>query len=128
MHRICAEETAPAPLGIMATDGTVVSGRLQSILRENGIKPVLPRDQASVMRLIYGVKQGKPLDIDAFHAETLALAAQGAENILLACTELSVYTETDIYNGASPPLYDALDLLARRCIKAVGGNVIDQRP
>jgi aspartate racemase len=117
MHRICAEEAGPGPLGVLATDGTIKSGRLLDILRGHGIEPVLPKSQEAVMRLIYDVKAGKPLDAETFRAQALSL---GTEKILLACTELSVYRETGHI--------DASELLARRCIKAVGGTVIDQCP
>jgi aspartate racemase len=119
MHRICAEKAGAGTLGVMATDGTLKSGRLQAILREHGITPVLPEN--SVMRLIYGIKAGKPLEPDAFAAEVRSLETRGAEKILLACTELSIYKGT-------MPYLDASELLARRCIQAVGGTMIDQCP
>jgi aspartate racemase len=128
MHRIIADGVRTvSPLGVMATEGTVVSGRLRSVLLENGIVPVLPEDQAQVTRLIYSVKAGYPPDHGSFRAQVLSLAEKGAEKILLACTELSVYMDPGA-NNDMPPLCDASELFARRCIMAVGGKVIDQCP
>jgi aspartate racemase len=122
MHRICAAAIKPgAALGLMATSGTIKSGRLQAILRENGIEPLLPRRQETITRLIYDIKAGKAPDTDGFRAAAAALAESGAEMILLACTELSLYLETP----DTPPLCDASEILARHCIKTVGGTAID---
>jgi aspartate racemase len=122
MHRICAAAVKPgSALGLMATSGTLKSGRLQAILEENGIEPVLPRNQEAIMRLIYDVKMGKQLDKDGFYAAAAALAGSGAEMILLACTELSLYMGTP----GTPPLRDASEILARHCITTVGGKTVD---
>jgi aspartate racemase len=122
MHRICAEDSgAVSTLGVLATDGTVISGRLRSILNDAGIATVFPESQEPIMRLIYAVKAGEPLDYDAFRAEATALSGRGADRILLGCTELSAYAGTP----DAPPLCDALELLARRCILAAGGTVAD---
>jgi aspartate racemase len=123
MQRICAAAVGPGvTLGLMATSGALKSGRLQAVLRENGIEPVLPQSQETVMRLIYDVKAGKPPDTEAFRAAAAALADSGAEQILLACTELSLYMGTP----HTPPLRDASEILARHCIKSVGGTAVDQ--
>ena len=122
LHRICAAAVQPgATLGLLATSGTIKSGRLQAILRENGIEPLLPRDQEAVTRLIYGIKAGQAPDVQGFRAVAAALAGSGAEMILLACTELS------LFQGApdTPPLLAASELLARHCIKIAGGTAID---
>jgi aspartate racemase len=122
MHRICAEDLgAVSTLGVLATDGTVISGRLRSILNNAGIATVFPESQEPIMRLIYAVKAGEPLDYDAFRAEASALSERGAEKVLLGCTELSAYAGTP----DAPPLCDALEFLARRCILAAGGTVVD---
>jgi aspartate racemase len=119
MHRVIAEGSeGVSKLGILATEGTVAGGRLQRILNEYGITPVLPLDQGSVTRLIYNVKKGRPPDTDAFLAESWALAARGAEKVLLACTDLTIYQHI----GKAPPLLDASELLARRCITLCGGE------
>jgi len=125
MHLVCAEGAgAASSLGILATDGTVASGRLQSVLTRHGVRPVLPDDQEPVMRLIYGVKAGKPPDHDLFRSLTGRLAGRGVHTILLACTELSAYRGTP----GTPELLDASELYARHCIKIAGGMVVDECP
>jgi aspartate racemase len=122
MHRICAEDSGPvSTLGVLATDGTAISGRLRAILNEAGIEAVFPDNQEQIMRLIYAVKAGEPLDFGAFREQASALSKRGAEKILLGCTELSAYAGTP----DAPPLCDALELLARRSILATGAAVVD---
>ncbi|MCL1806916.1 MAG: amino acid racemase [Oscillospiraceae bacterium] len=125
MHRVCAEAAGDcSSLGILATDGTVASGRLLSVLSDFGVRSILPENQAPVMRLIYDVKAGKPRNPELFRSVTGRLIERGAEKILLACTELSVYAGTP----DTPSLLDASELYARYCIKMAGGTVVDQCP
>lgn len=125
MHRVCAEELCGAGVskaGVLATSGTVKSGRLQATLRSLGIDPVLPDEgaTAAVMKIIYDIKAGLPPDSAGFRRVAEPLLARGAQMILLACTELSLFAQDpDI------PIYDATELLARRCITTVGGTLID---
>lgn len=119
MHRICADEAAASALGIMATEGTLASGRLLLILREHGIEPVLPSNQAAVTKLIYDVKAGKPYNPDLFNTIAHDLEDKGALKVLLGCSELQVYVGL----ANNPPLLDATELLARRCIMAAGGRI-----
>ncbi len=78
--------------GLLATDGTVQTGIYQSAFSGSGIELLLPEadDQAAVMGVIYqGVKAGNAAyDADGFRRCCEHLLAQGAQTLILGCTEL----------------------------------------
>lgn len=107
-------------VGIMATDGTVRTGILDRALTGRGIEPIRPEasGQQAVMDLIYrDVKAGRPADRSLFQKVTAALTRQGAQLILLGCTELSVAAEEWLPPGR---YLDILDVLAGRCVTDFG--------
>ena len=112
-------------VGIMATDGTRRVGLFQNALKAEGIEPVLPDAfiQKEIMRLIYeDVKSGKPANLERFHAAAHHLRANGAESVILGCTELSVIKHRqEIGKG----FLDAMEVLAVRAIEACGYAVKD---
>ena len=106
--------------GIMATDGTLQVGLFQHALNEAGITPVVPEpeSQRDVMRMIYDqVKSGLPADLETFHAVAHAMRVQGAECIILGCTELSVIRQQQKIGTG---FLDAMAVLAANTISACG--------
>lgn len=123
-------ETFPAlrKVGLLATSGTVSSGVYRRALEENGLQEVLPTPklQKCVMNAIYGpegVKAGftsasSVADVDAAIDD---LVAQGAEIVILGCTELPLLLpepERTTPRGNRVALVDPTDILARRCVSA----------
>ncbi|MBQ8922735.1 MAG: amino acid racemase [Oscillospiraceae bacterium] len=110
-------------VGIMATDGTLQVGTFQKALAAEGIRPVIPDsgNQREVMSLIYDdVKSGKDADMERFHAVAHSMRAQGAECVILGCTELSVINyRHEIGHG----FLDAMEVLAQCAITACGYQV-----
>ncbi|MBR3267126.1 MAG: amino acid racemase [Oscillospiraceae bacterium] len=110
-------------VGIMATDGTLQVGTFQQALAAQGIRPVIPDrgNQQEVMSLIYDdVKSGKAADMERFHAVAHSMRAQGAECVILGCTELSVINDR---HEIGPGFLDAMEVLAHRAITACGYQV-----
>lgn len=109
-----------ARAGVMATDGTLQSGLFQRAFEEHGIMPVLPDQtgQQTVMDIIYGnVKAGKPVDLPAFRRVAEGLFNEGAQAVLLACTELSlVKRDFDLGDG----FLDVMEVLARKAVSTCG--------
>ncbi len=107
-------------VGIMATDGTIESGLFQTILEQYGIKCILPEQkmQKNVMHLIYkNVKAGKTIEMERFHETASALFKNGAEVILLGCTELSmIKRDYPIEKG----FLDVMEVLARKAVLSCG--------
>lgn len=106
--------------GIMATDGTVTSGLFARELWEAGIRPVVPalERQKDVMHLIYNnIKAGEPVEMDRFWAVQEDLQQQGAEAIILGCTELAlIKRDEDIGHG----FIDAMEVLAQQAVLCCG--------
>lgn len=106
--------------GILATDGTLKSGLFQEVLKSSGIDAVLPKPegQAGVMRLIYEeIKAGRPAEMELFHKVSGQLFQEGAQVILLACTELSLINRDHVLGDK---YLDVLEILARESVKACG--------
>ena len=107
-------------VGIMATDGTVRSGIFHRELEKQGLEPVIPGPQAQkhVMHLIFqNVKAGVPAQMDRFFAAAQDLKDQGAEAVILGCTELSLI-KRDHAIGAG--FLDAMEVLAQRSVISCG--------
>ena len=104
--------------GIMATDGTIQTGLYQKELEANGIAWTVPSEtcQQHVMHLIYeNVKAGRPAEMERFHAVNEELQRDGAQAVLMACTELSVIKKQfDLGSG----ILDALEVLAKTAVEA----------
>ena len=112
--------------GIMATDGTIRSKLFQQELEKHGITPVIPGEQGQkcVMSVIYDdIKANKPAGMDKFDYAAEDLRNQGAQAIILGCTELSL-VKRDQSIGAG--YLDAMEVLAQTCVRACGGKLKDE--
>ena len=82
---------------VLATDGTIKSGLYDKELKNMGIKPVYPseEEQKMIMSIIYDfVKAGREfLDIEKIRALEDNLIKQGAQAMILGCTELPIFFE-----------------------------------
>lgn len=107
-------------VGLMATSGTISSGLFQKACEDAGCTLVLPReeDQNDVMHVIYeNVKANRPVEMGRFGSAAQHLRDDGAEVILLGCTELSVVSETcDLGAG----YLDLLRLMAKCAVERCG--------
>ena len=112
------KENGIQTVGIMATDGTIRSGIFHKELEKQGLTPVAPHEdaQADVMHLIFNnVKAGKPVEMNRFLASAEDLRAQGAQAIILGCTELSLIKRDQ---NIGPGFVDAMEVLARQSVLA----------
>lgn len=106
--------------GIMATDGTIESQLFQKRLEDAGIQYAVPSKvmQAKVMSLIYdNVKSGHEINMNDFNGVSDELRENGAEVIILGCTELSII-KRDKEIGAG--YIDVIDAIARKAVLACG--------
>lgn len=109
--------------GIMATDGTIQSRIFQTQFRAMGIEAFIPDKpyQKMVMDLIYkDVKAGNPADLNKFQQVSEHLRGQGAQVIILGCTELSLI-KREFPIGAG--YLDAMEILAQRSILRCQGRI-----
>ena len=110
------KENGVKKVGIMATDGTVRSGIFHRELENQDMIPIAPTAaaQADVMHLIFNnVKAGKPAEMDRFFAAAEDLRSQGAEAIILGCTELSLIKRDHPIGGG---FIDAMEVLAQQSV------------
>ena len=111
--------------GLLATDGTVQTGIYQCTFLSTGIELLTPEEegQRAVMDMIYqGVKVGKrDYDASAARRAMESLTAQGAETLILGCTELPLAVE--LYGLEFPVTDPTLDL-ALEAIRAAGGETV----
>ncbi|MDZ5077005.1 aspartate/glutamate racemase family protein [Nesterenkonia sp. HG001] len=103
--------------GVLATNATITAQLYQRGLRAVGVDPVLPgvEDQRTVMEAIYAVKSGTlgPTERRALIQVTEWMAAQGADIVLGACTEIPLALDPQ---ESARPLIDPAVLLANRVI------------
>lgn len=112
--------------GIMATDGTILSGLFSRALLDADIRPMIPSKarQAQVMELIYeDIKAGNPPDMEKFFAVSQELRQKGAETILLGCTELSLIKKE---HALGPGYLDSMEVLARASLLRCGKPIKPQ--
>ncbi len=110
-------------IGIMATDGTVRSGIFQKELEEMGLEVVLPDEahQKYIMDVIYkNIKSGQPADLERFDAARRNLKEQGAQILILGCTELSLIDKEQLPGEG---YLDAMEVLARSAVTACRGRL-----
>ena len=114
------KEQGIAKVGIMATDGTIRSGIFHKELEKQGLVAIAPSAgaQKDVMHLIFNnVKAGKPAEMDRFFTTTKDLREQGAQAIILGCTELSLIKRDE---KIGPGFIDAMEVLARQSVLSCG--------
>jgi len=119
-----ARETVPglSRLGILATDGTILSGTYDQECSKQGITAQHPTDaQAQVlMHIIYDeVKAGRRGNTTELLGVIDAMLADGCTAVVLGCTELSTMCQSSTALRA-PGIIDSLYALARRTILLAG--------
>lgn len=114
------KENGVKKAGILATSGTVSTGLFQRELEALGIAWAVPpaAEQEKVMHLIYdNVKAGKPAELPLFDQVSAGLRREGAECMILGCTELSLIKRD---NALGAGYLDALDVLAKASVEFCG--------
>lgn len=99
--------------GVMATDGSVKSGIFEERLKAKGIECITPdaAGQKKVMSLIYNdVKRGRAADLHSFFEVSDSLFNEGAEAVILGCTELSVIKRD---NELGKGFIDCMEVLSK---------------
>ena len=115
--------------GVLATDGTVRAGVYEKALTGAGIEPLYPSPamQAEVMRLIYDGVKGRAVPLESIPVGDILqdLRSQGAEKVVLACTELPIaFAELGLMEGC----LDATRALAFAAVRAAGAETTAPDP
>ncbi len=112
--------------GILASEGTIQSGLFQEELALSEIRTVVPSKeyQKQLSNLIYqGIKANRPIDFHSFQTVADQLKKEGAEVIVLGCTELSLI-KRDFDLG--PGFIDAMEVLAMRAVLLCEANLKEE--
>lgn len=105
-------------IGLLATEGTIKSGVYKELLDKFNIECLVPKenDQKIINEIIYGcVKQNKKANMEEFYKVSNNLQNEGAQIIILGCTELSALKK--IENIDSLIFIDAMDILAKSTLE-----------
>ena len=108
----------PQRVGIIATKGTLDAGWFQQRLAEQGIESITPNEDELAEWFVpgcYAVKRGKLAEGgELLSLQALALMARGAQQLVLACTEVPV-----ALRAVEAPFlsltHDTAQSLAERC-------------
>ena len=117
-----------ATVGVLATEGTILSGAYAKVLQNEGLGYLTPTDeeQSAVSRLIYDeIKCGKTPNLAPLIATVEHLLARGADVVVLGCTELSLIKSK---LPSHLPLIDSLEVLALCAIRYCGKEPIGFDP
>lgn len=108
-------------VGILATEGTVLSGAYGDVFGMARIDCIVPDkdEQKIISDIIYGqIKKGIDPDMDGFSRVAESLLSRGCERLVLGCTELSLLKRGGALDGK---IYvDSLEVLAYSSIRACG--------
>lgn len=111
--------------GILATEGTVNAGLFQDAFKEAGIEALYPKTgQGLLSEIIYGIKAGKPFELDSFYRVYDELFTNGAQIGVLGCTELSLLRKNNTLKGE---FLDTAELLALRSLIYCGAKIRNGR-
>jgi aspartate racemase len=111
--------------GLLATSGTLSTGIYHRAMQKQGLRPIVPPPplQMRMMEGIYGprgIKAGftSGPGVEDIHEVIDELAQQGAEVIILGCTELPlIFPEREIrVRDRLISLVDPTEILAKRCV------------
>lgn len=127
-ERIAGMKPRPARVGMLASTAVRTVGMYERALAPFGIGTLYPADQDAVMSIIKAVKRGDTGESQraALIGAARSLSAQGADVLLVACTELSVLADclaefADCLDGRLPVL-DAMDVLAEKIVACGTGT------
>lgn len=115
-------------VGILATEGTIMTKGYQMRLEKAGIEYEIPSPemQQKVTELIYDdIKQGKRADMNKFSEISAELTSKGCRSIILGCTELSMIKRDEKLGRFYT---DSLEVLAYSSIVACGKTPVVNFP
>jgi len=116
---IAAHRPPLRKIGLLATAGTLHTDLYQNALRKEGVEVLTPstKEEHQIMDAIHRIKAGDHTVKDDVVAVAHHLMDEGAEGVILGCTELSLVVEE---GDLSCPLFDPLSILAARVVEWAG--------
>ena len=98
---------------LLATDGTLKGGYFHKIFEKHSITMTVPPEgqQADLMDMIYNIKRGEAVSADALDPIISQARTDGAEAVVLGCTELCVITSNTWNKADSRNVIQNLDII-----------------
>lgn len=118
-----ADRNPEAKVGMLCSPALRKIGLYEGFVEARNLSLIYPEDESSVLEVIRAVKRGQgrhPDTIAEFKSAATELYHQGADVLVLACTELSVIA--DALDDAAIPVFDTLQVLAEDVVAAAGGR------
>ncbi|GGH22775.1 aspartate racemase [Cribrihabitans marinus] len=106
-------------IGLLASPAVRLTGVFDPSFAAHDLRAEFPRDDSAVLALIRAVKAGQAADAAILMREARALIQAGCEQVLIACTELSLSAQelpADIH------WTDSLDCLAHAIVAFAAGD------
>jgi aspartate racemase len=109
-------------VGLLATDGTIVSRIIHNVLEPAGIEVLTPEagQQNKLMDLIYEIKKNNNRAVNKLTLFKDELFSQGAETIILGCTELSLTKRKN-----DTKCIDVLEILADAALRTATNEAVE---
>jgi len=109
---------------LLATDGTIKGGYFHKAFEKYSITVTVPPEgtQADLMDMIYDIKRGEAVSTDALDPIISQTRTDGAEAVVLGCTELCVLTSSTLskvderYVTSNLDIINTLEVLAEASI------------
>ena len=98
---------------LLATDGTLKGGSFHKAFDKHSITVTVPAEgkQADLMDIIYSIKRGEAVSADSLDPIITQALADGAEAVVLGCTELCVITSNTWNKADTHCVIQNLDII-----------------
>ena len=104
----------PIRVGMLASPAIQKTGVFDQAFAQKNLCPVFPGRDTDILKIIKAIKSGGSVS-DQFSAfMDIVESLQGVEVLLIACSELSLFTE---HMNENLPCFDSLDSLTNRIIR-----------
>ena len=116
-----AKEYRYRKVGLLGTKLTLKIGVYQSLLKKNGIEVILPteNERDEITKIILNILSGKKLPADKLILEKISdrMIKEGAESIILGCTELPL-----IFKNSNIRTIDTIQVLTEALVRECNGR------
>ncbi len=107
-------ESRPVRVGMLASPAIQKTGVFDQTFARQNLFPVFPEREEDILKIIKAIKSGAAASDQCPAFMDIVESLQGLEVLLIACSELSLFTE---HMNQSLPCFDSLDSLTDRIIR-----------
>ena len=104
----------PVRVGMLASPAIQKTGVFDQTFERQNLCPVFPDREADILKIIKAIKRGEAVSDQLPAFMDIVESLQGVKVLLIACSELSLFTE---HMNQTLPCFDSLDSLTNRIIR-----------